>query len=428
MSQLAASKVRAVDKSYLILLGSAALALTAYYFTPELRGDPPRPHSRQLLMLCFLGIAARHWCAQAEHRLVLLSLSLIGLGLWAGWDCVGIFAFAAAVIALSRSRLPVALRVAGVCILWCAAIVPKFFLERARVMEHLPLYVYWTGIPFSALYLVVERARGVLKDATWKDDALYLLALPRFVSPFIQAIPASTFLRSQAPSPASDPKLALRGAGLLCYGVVLWVVMAKVPYIPPAPPGVPAHLAPEMRGFHNIVFVYAVNASAIFCAVGLFRLMGFDLPSGFRWPLLSQSFADFYRRFNHYVYETVKSLFMFPLIGRLRTFLPPVLAALTAAYLSIFAGSYCFSVLLVPLALDPSPQNVLRNAFQPKQLLLFFVMWSLIILPQFLPQLLARRSVSAAPTRAGRALRHLLFLSTLAALGWAANVLRVHLL
>ena len=46
-------------------------------------------------------------------------------------------------------------------------------------------------------------------------------------------------------------------------------------------------------------------------------MLGYDLGSGMDKPLLSRSFAEFFRRWNYYIYESVRSLFLFPLVGLL---------------------------------------------------------------------------------------------------------------
>lgn len=406
-----------------MLAGLAAVALVAYHFTYLLRGTEPRPHSRQLLALCFLVVVARPLLAAAELRTLLLALSTVGFVAFAGLDSIAIFGFALLVITLSRSRLPLWLRLGGVALLWFAAIVPKLWLTREQVLPHMPVFVYWSGIPFSAIYLVVERQRGALEGASWLDDALYMLALPRIASPFFQAYSPAMFLRSQLAAPV-DLRLAWRGAVLLLYGSALFVLMAVFPYIPP--PGaqpVDLRLADTWRAPHNLVFVYAANASAIFCAVGMFRLMGFDMSSGFRFPLLATSFAEFYRRWNHYVYDSVKSLLLFPLLGRLRTFLPDAVAGALAAYLAIFAGSYCLGQILVPLALDPSPRMVLRQALDPYRLLVLSAPWTLIILPQLLP-----RRQSAASTLRRRVIQRAIFITLLTAIAYLATELGVILI
>ncbi len=382
-----------------------------------LRGDAPRWHSQQLLGLCLLAIASRPFLGKAEFRILLLALSLIGCGVVAGFDALAIFAFAGLTSAVSRTKIPLGLRVLLVSLLWLAPIVPKLWLGRPDLAPHGALFSYWAGIPFSALYLLVERQRGLLDEASWLDDAVYMLALPRFVSPFIQAIPASSFLESQK-DPPPDVRLALRGAGLVIYGALLFVLMAKLPYIWPKRAGF--HPDPRWvhtpRFLHNVVYVYAANAQAIFCAVGLFRLLGFDLSSGFRWPLLATSFAEFYRRWNHYVYDTVRSLFLFPLIARLRTVLPWQVAVLLSGYLAIFLGAFVQSRVLVPLALNVDPMLVFKFAFEPSQLAMQGVFWSLILVPQVLP-----RRAASPPTPARKMARRFVFVLALAALGYVAH-------
>jgi hypothetical protein len=137
---------------------------------------------------------------------------------------------------------------------------------------------------------------------------------------------------------------------------------------------------PWRTGAEYLAF-YARVAHQIFLAVAVFRLLGFDLSSGYRRPFLSHSFSELFRRFNHYVRDAVVSLFYFPLIGHLRGRMSARAAAIVASYVAIFVGSFVLNDLLVPVAVSIDPVEAAAyhaNLVHVASLLLY---WTLIILP-----------------------------------------------
>src|SRR5439155_22653954 len=182
------------------------------------------------------------------------------------------------------------------------------WLDGAAQADTIVLAIVWAGQLYSALYLIIEREReSPAGRPTALADAFYLLALPRLVVPYFQPISPRRLARCERPDlPAVT---VWRAAGLAGYAaglaVLAWTLGEVASQVQPRP----LALAVQFCRF------YARATYTIFTAVAMYRLLGFDLPSGFRTPFLSRSFAEFFRRFNHYVRDAVVSLFYYPLLG-----------------------------------------------------------------------------------------------------------------
>jgi D-alanyl-lipoteichoic acid acyltransferase DltB (MBOAT superfamily) len=131
----------------------------------------------------------------------------------------------------------------------------------------------------------------------------------------------------------------------------------------------------------RFVAAYAHVTYTIFLAVAVYRLLGFELPSGFRRPFLSRSFSEFFRSYNHYVRDAVLSLLYFPMLGHLRHHARPRLATIGAAYASIVIGSFLLHDLLVPLAIAVEPVGTFAFYLDPVRIASMLVLWTLIIVP-----------------------------------------------
>jgi hypothetical protein len=147
--------------------------------------------------------------------------------------------------------------------------------------------------------------------------------------------------------------VAWRGVGLLAlalaYGAV--VKLASPPLLQPftglrpaaAADALGPYLAAQTPGRLWLALVlywplkYVAIAARLFFLVGNLRLLGFDVPAGFRQPFLSRNFVDLWRRWNHYVRDAAMVLFFFPAMGALRRRVPPALAQAGAVLLSFSA-------------------------------------------------------------------------------------------
>lgn len=325
-----------------------------------------------------LVAAAAFACAlapAARRRAILLAAAIIVaplvLGLWA----LVLFGWAAAVIAVARAPIRIVARLAVVAALW--AVVPvarSAWLDVEAQADTMVLAVAWAGQLYSALFLVVEREREepVLRS-TWLGDAFYLLALPRLLAPFFQPISPRQLARAERPG--MPRRLIRRGAGLAAYAAasaaLAWTLGDVARQIEPAP----LALAVEFVG------LYARATYTIFTAVAMFRLLGFNLGSGFRAPFLSRSFAEFFRRYNYYVRGAVLSLFYFPLLGRLRLHMSQRAASIVSSYVAIAVGSFMLHDLLVPMSIAIEPSSIAGHYFDPVRIAGFVALWTLIIVP-----------------------------------------------
>jgi hypothetical protein len=244
------------------------------------------------------------------------------------------------------------------------------------------LAMYWSTIFAPLICLVVERGRGQLDDLQPLDDWLYLLVFPRFFLPFIQPIGVRRLLDSWRDRP--DARVAARGLALGLYGMLGYWVIHNTFYAlksPPAPFSVVNH-GPQI--LTNALRVYAFNATNIFCAVALLRLVGFDVGSGFRYPLLSSSIADGFRRWNYYFFEFATSILYLPLVAWLRRAMPLRLAYVLAGYPSVLIGVWAIYNIF---GTWPFGRYGVQMGYAIKDwhaLLGYIGVWSLIMLPQAL--------------------------------------------
>jgi hypothetical protein len=249
---------------------------------------------------------------------------------------------------------------------------------------------------------------------------MYLLALPRFYIGFYQPISPAKFFASE--EPGASAKRAWAGLALGAYGAALELLRLKMIFVTgheqgtPLPRGVVQ--VEWLLPANNALYAYIVNASCIFIAVGLFRAFGYNLGSGFRYPLASRSFSEFFRRWNYYIYDAVMSLFFFPLVGRFRRWMPLALAAILGAYLAIFLGSFGLTSVLVPFGIAKDAFATVLRLASPEHVLFYGIYWSAIVLPQL--GRLAFKSSDAPPSVKKRVLQHALFWFLLLLFGRAA--------
>ena len=213
-------------------------------------------------------------------------------------------------------------------------------------------------------------------------DVFYLAALPRIVVPYFQ--PISPSLIAARERPRMPWRVAWRGAGLGAWGAVsavaAWRLVRTVQTI--HHPTVRAIVHQRLvLALVRFIAGYAHLTYTIFLAVAVYRLLGFELPSGFRRPFLSRSFGEFFRSFNHYVRDAVLSLFYFPMLGHLRHHARPRIATIGAAYTSIVIGSFLLHDLLVPFAISVDPVGTFAFYLDPVRIASMVALWTLIIVP-----------------------------------------------
>jgi hypothetical protein len=213
-------------------------------------------------------------------------------------------------------------------------------------------------------------------------DVFYLAALPRIAVPYLQ--PISPSLIAARERPGMPWRVVWRGAGLGAWGAVSAVAAWRLVRTVGAIHHPTVHAIVHQRlVFELLRFIagYAYLTYTIFLAVAVYRLLGFELPSGYHWPFLSRSFGEFFRRFNHYVRDAVLSLFYFPMLGHLRHHARPRIAAIGAAYTSIVIGSFLLHDLLVPFAISVDPVGTFALYLDPVRVGSMLALWTLIIVP-----------------------------------------------
>jgi hypothetical protein len=340
------SPLRMAHAPILVIYGVVVIASLVCAFAPA--------HWRRTILLVATGIAAP-----------------LALGAWA----IAWFAWAAWVIAVVRAPVRLVVRLAAAAAAWVVLPVARdLWLDGAAQADTMMLATVWVGQLYAALYLAIERERErPALRSTIGSDAFYLLAPPRLIAPFFQPISPRLVVRAER---RELPVALLWRAAALAACAALAAVLASL-----------LSRVARQVDYGPLVFAirfchfYARITYAIFTAIAIFRLLGFNLPSGFRRPFLSRSFAEFFRRYNHYVRDAVVSLFYFPLLGRLRHALRPRAATIISAYLAIVAGSFLLHDLLVPMSLTIEPRSVIGYYVDPVRLVGLFGYWTLIIIP-----------------------------------------------
>jgi len=289
------------------------------------------------------------------------------LGRWS----LAIPLYAVVLCALARARLRLWFQIALALLAWSVLPVCRWVLPSGSFVPSSWVFPAWAGLAYSSVYLLVERSR-IAQKPTLAEELFYLIALPRVLHPFFQPI-SPAYLRRQE-RPELPFRVVLGGVGLGLSAMALRALRAWLFHLRP---GLPAPLAI----IAGVASTYCIFAQTIFTSVSLFRLMGFDIASGFRRPFLARSFADFFGRWNGYVREAVMSLFYIPLYMRLRRRLSPKIAAAAAAYVAILLGAFFLNQLLVPVITSSNVFGTLRAETAPLLLLEMVVYWSAIVLP-----------------------------------------------
>ena len=325
-----------------------------------------------------LGVAAAFGCAIAPvcwRRAILLVAALVAAPIALGaWSAVWL-GYVVSVIAIARAPVHVLARACAALVLWAVVPVARvIWLDGRAQADTVLLSILWAGQLYAALYLVVERERELPElRSTALADAFYLLALPRLVTPFFQPISPRQLASCERPEMPADR--IWRAAGLAAYAAGVAVLAATLGEVARRIACTPVALGVRFCQY------YARITFTIFTAVAVFRLLGFYLPSGFRTPFLSRSFAEFFRRYNYYVRDAVVSLFYYPLLGRLRHGLSPRAATIVSAYGAIVLGSFLLHDVLIPMATTIDPGAALGYAVDPIRMVGLVGVWTLIIVP-----------------------------------------------
>jgi hypothetical protein len=343
---------------------------------------------------------------------LLLAVSAAAYPFFIGGKSLLVAAYAVAVCSLARAPLGLGLKVALALLAWAAIPMCRWWVPALKLDGPLPFFMVWVQLAYSAVYLLVEHARGEEKPKL-TQSLLYLVALPRLLNPFFQPISPSHMTRSAKPQ--IDVRTLARGVGLGLYSLLLQVPIAWLNRYQHA------NVSPALAVAASIAFTYCLYAENIFAAVSLFRLMGFDISSGFRWPFLAESFADFFTRWNSYVRDAVFSLFYVPLFLRFRRTLSPRLSATAAGYVSILVGAYLLNQLLVPVGTSADWRAGLMQELNPVNVAMMLVFWSAIILPSTL-LIGSARMVSRPWPRCLRVVRFWVLYGALYAVGAIATV------
>lgn len=320
----------------------------------------------------------------AWRRWVLVAATAVAAPFALGGWSLALAAYLAAVIAIARAPFPVASKLALALAAWLPVPVLRMcVLDADAQADTIVLAMVWAGQLYSAFYVIIEREREMPeRRPSVMFDVFYLAALPRIVVPYFQ--PISPSLIAARERPRMPWRVVARGAGLGAWGAVsavaAWRLVATVQAIdhPTVHAIVHQRLVVELLRF---IAGYAHLTYTIFLAIAVYRLLGFELPSGFRRPFLSRSFSEFFRSFNHYVRDAVLSLFYFPMLGHLRHHARPRIATIGAAYTSIVIGSFLLHDLLVPFAISVDPTGTFGFYLDPVRIASMLALWTLIIVP-----------------------------------------------
>jgi hypothetical protein len=338
--------------------------------------------------LAVLAAAGFFLAATGRRRrfLALLAGSAVVYPLFLHLGALLVALYVGLVCGLARVQARLRFRLALALVLWAALPLARFTFFPLEWREHtVALIIVWVGLIYSTLYLLIERRRGYCAPEGLLGEVLYLVAFPRMVEPFFQPLPLRAFFGSLRP--AMIPTLARRGFLLGLYGLALSVVGRQL-HASLEPTTAPiVHL-----GVAFVVF-YCHSAAQVFVSIALFRLLGFDLGSGFNRPFLSRSFVDFYRRWNYYVRAAVVRLFFFPLLGAFRRRLPHRLAIYAATYGGILGGSYLLNDLFVPLVTATEPIAGAAVSLNAPHLVTLAFFWTGVLFSAHL-----RTGIITAPT------------------------------
>lgn len=291
--------------------------------------DPERPYVVLFAAYLATWIGTRE-VRGAARRIVLLVGSVVTACLFDPWFAAGsivwVVAFHASVFAGRRVRPGrglafVLLTFAGLVVACSRDLWPDFLAAHRELGRW--GYLFAMAYTFRIAWLLhqVRMQRAVLPLL---DVVLYFVFAPFFVIvPYMLAIPRCD--RFRAGLDAHSAAIERSGIRLLAWGVALTLaaVALHTLYDPRAA------LFASLRA-HDLAAIalhsvpaYPINAALETCAivavlVGMVRLLGIDLGSSFRRPLLAQSITELWRRWNTHFRDLLVELFYVPVVMRLR--------------------------------------------------------------------------------------------------------------
>jgi hypothetical protein len=249
------------------------------------------------------------------------------------------------------------------------------------------LNMYMGFMPAAIIWIVLDRAAGRLEGVTELEEWFYFLAFPRFVAPFVQPIGAARMLKSRQVQ--QSPLLSLRALGLMCYAVAVFYALGHTHFSMKSTFEALQFAEHAPRIARNVLHIYAFNAAPILFAVSLFRAVGYDLGSGFRFWGLSTSPGDFFKRWNYYFFDFANVAVFMPLMSRLRRLLPVWLNYVVCVYAS-FALSVWFLGFVANLPGDYLAQAARRGVTNLYDLRVHLALWTMVIAGQLLLRPLRR--------------------------------------
>jgi hypothetical protein len=383
------------DGRFLLYLGAAA-ALHAVAYVLAGRGitlgdDPVLLHRSWAIHVAFLGcMAVARYAGARARAFVLLASAAVTLGVVAVPTFVALVAFTAVTYAIAR--LPWTTWARALLVLGACAAIPVvragWLGGAAQALLGTPRpfdVVLWSVVPMRAVLYQVELPGLALADRTFAGYLGSFTLVPLAGRGYLPPIPYGQLLGAYGT--AKLERNLQRGLGLLALGLLYQCIhsLLALPYVHgpmaqlaaaaaglPMPVGVPGAPATSVAGGGLRVAIalglywpatYFHAAGQVFVGIGNLRLLGFNLPSGFRAPLLSRNFVDLWKRWNHYYYDAMMTAYL-PLLGWMRHRMPVARAALLAAVV-VFLSEAAVRDVLSPVGGLVAPPSGLAPVWVP---------------------------------------------------------------
>jgi alginate O-acetyltransferase complex protein AlgI len=172
---------------------------------------------------------------------------------------------------------------------------------------------------FEAISYLIDLYRdGAKAKASLIDFALFLAFFPRMASgPIMRA--AEFIPQCHNPAPYA-PQAVLSGLRLLVFGLFQKIVMADWAFAPTADRAFlyDVQNAPLSAWAGVIAFAFQIFfdfAGYSTAAIGIARMLGFDLPLNFNSPYAAQSFSEFWKRWHISLSSWLRDYLYIPLGG-----------------------------------------------------------------------------------------------------------------